>query len=195
VPQRRRDSGSGRAIGRPMRSSSAPHLDQVSFTPASLHIGTPASFSSTAVAQHNRLCLEDPGQSTANGTQYPQNHCGSGQEQIFDFHPVARTTDTYTVVNHYSGKCLDVSALSTADGAAVQQWKCLNGANQRSTLRAVTALGNSHDYQLVAVHSGKRVDVSPISTAPGALVHQWRCDAGSTLTTKKNQIWRLSGKD
>ena len=49
-------------------------------------------------------------------------------------------------------------------------------------------------YELVAVHSGKCVDVSTISTAPGALVHQWTCDTGSTLTTKKNQIWRLSGK-
>ncbi|MDQ0760965.1 RICIN domain-containing protein [Streptomyces canus] len=187
-------SGGGSDIGQPMRSSSAPHLDQVSFAPASLHIGASTGFSSTAVAQHSSLCLEDPAQSTANGTQYQQNTCGTGQEQIFDFHPVTGTTDTYTVVNHSSGKCLDVSGLSTADGAAVQQWTCLNGTNQRFTLRAVTALGNSHDYQLVAVHSGKCVDVSTVSTAPGALVHQWTCDTGSTLTTKKNQIWRLLGK-
>ncbi|MDQ0595699.1 hypothetical protein QF037_000044 [Streptomyces canus] len=188
-------SGGGSDIGQPLRSSSAPHLDQVSFAPASLHIGASTGFSSTAVAQHSGLCLEDPGQSTANGTQYQQNTCGSGQEQIFDFHPVTGTTDTYTLVNHSSGKCLDVSALSTADGAAVQQWTCLNGVNQRFALRAVTALGNSHDYQLVAVHSGKCVDVSTISTAPGALVHQWTCDPASALTTKKNQIWRLTGKD
>ncbi|MGY1495310.1 RICIN domain-containing protein [Streptomyces sp. QTS52] len=53
---------------------------------------------------------------------------------------------------------------------------------------------HSHDYQLVAVNSGKCVDVSEISTAAGALVHQWTCDAASALTTKKNQIWRLLGK-
>ncbi|MCX5247692.1 RICIN domain-containing protein [Streptomyces sp. NBC_00201] len=188
-------SGGGSDIGQPMRSSSAPHLDQVSFAPASLHIGSSSGFSSTAVAQHSGLCLEDPGQSTANGTQYQQNTCGTGQEQRFDFHPVTGTTDTYTLVNHSSGKCLDVSALSTADGAAVQQWTCTGGTNQQYKLRAVTALGNSHDYQLVAVHSGKCVDVSTISTAPGALVHQWTCDAVGALTTKKNQIWRLSGKD
>jgi hypothetical protein len=188
-------SGGGTDIGQPMRSSSAPHLDQVSFAPASLHIGASAGFSSTAVAQHSGLCLEDPAKSTANGTQYRQNTCGTGQEQIFDFHPVSGTADTYTVVNHFSGKCLDVNALSTADGAAVQQWTCNGGTNQRFTLRAVTALGNSHDYQLVAVHSGKCVDVSTISTAPGAAVHQWTCDTGNTLTTKKNQIWRLTGKD
>ncbi|WP_406162793.1 RICIN domain-containing protein [Streptomyces sp. NBC_00882] len=188
-------SGGGSDIGQPLRSSSAPHLDQVSFAPTTLHIGAPAGFSSTAVAQHSGLCLEDPGQSTANGTQYQQNTCGTGQEQRFDFHPVTGTTDTYTLVNHSSGKCLDVSAFSTADGAAVQQWTCTGDTNQRYKLRAVTALGNSHDYQLVAVHSGKCVDVSTISTAPGALIHQWTCDAPSALTTKKNQIWRLTGKD
>jgi hypothetical protein len=188
-------SGGGSDIGEPMRSSSAPHLDQVSFAPASLHSGASSGFSSTAVAQHSGLCLENPAKSTANGTQYQQNTCGSGQEQIFDFHRVSGTTDTYTVVNHSSGKCLDVSAVSTANGAAVQQWTCHGGTNQRFKLAAVTALGNSHDYQLVAVHSGKCVDVSTISTAPGALVHQWPCDAASALTTKKNQIWRLTGKD
>jgi hypothetical protein len=51
------------------------------------------------------------------------------------------------------------------------------------------------DYQLVAVNSGKCVNVSDISTAVGALVHQWTCDTGSTLATKRNQIWRLTGKD
>ncbi|MDX3745399.1 RICIN domain-containing protein [Streptomyces sp. AK08-02] len=187
-------SGGGTDIGQPMRSSAAPHLDQVSFAPQSLHIGASTGFSSTAVAQHSSLCLEDPAQSTTDGTQYQQNTCGSGQEQVFDFHPVSGATDTYTVVNHSSGKCLDISALSTVNGAAVQQWTCLGAANQRFTLRPVTALGNSHDYQLVAVNSGKCVDVSTISTAPGALVHQWTCDTGSTLTTKKNQIWRLLGK-
>ncbi|WP_330288020.1 RICIN domain-containing protein [Streptomyces sp. NBC_00576] len=188
-------SGGGSDIGQPMRSSSAPHLDQVSFAPASLHIGASTGFSSTAVAQHSGLCLENPAQSTADGTQYRQNTCGTGQEQRFDFHPVTGAAGTYTVVNHFSGKCLDVANASTADGAIVEQWTCNGGTNQRFNLRTVTALGNSHDYQLVASHSGKCVDVSTISTAPGALVHQWTCDTGSTLNTKKNQIWRLSGKD
>ncbi|MFF7645277.1 RICIN domain-containing protein [Streptomyces canus] len=188
-------SGGGTDVGKPLRSSSAPHLDEVSFAPQSAHIGASTGFSSTAVAQHSSLCLEDPAQSTADGTQYQQNTCGGGQEQIFDFHPVSGATDTYNVVNHSSGKCLDISAYSTSNGAAVQQWTCHGGTNQRFTLRAVTALGNSHDYQLVAVNSGKCVDVSDISTTAGALVHQWTCDTGSTLTTKKNQIWRLAGKD
>lgn len=188
-------SGGGTDVGQPLRSSSAPHFDEISFAPQSLHIGASTGFSSTAVAQHSSLCLEDPSQSTADGTQYQQNTCGSGQEQRFDFHPVSGATDTYTVVNHSSGKCLDISAYSKSNGAAAQQWTCHGGTNQRFKLSAVTALGNSHDYQLVNVNSNRCVDVSDISTTAGALVHQWACDSASALTTKKNQIWRLAGKD
>ncbi|MEV8100690.1 RICIN domain-containing protein [Kitasatospora sp. NPDC085879] len=81
-----------------------------------------------------------------------------------------------------------------ADGAAVIQWTCSGGTNQMFTLKPATALGNGKDHQLVAVHSGKCVDVSGVSTAPGALVHQWTCDLASALAPKKNQIWRLPGK-
>nr|WP_240508258.1 RICIN domain-containing protein [Streptomyces ossamyceticus] len=113
---------------------------------------------------------------------------------MFDFKPVAGKADTYTVVNQHSGKCLDVNGASTTDGAAVIQYTCNGAANQQFQLRPVTALGNADDYQLVAVHSGKCVDVSQISTAAGAKIHQWPCDAASALSTKKNQIWRLLGK-
>lgn len=44
------------------------------------------------------------------------------------------------------------------------------------------------------MHSGKCVDVSEISTAPGAKIHQWTCDPASALNNKRNQIWRLLGK-
>ena len=60
-------------------------------------------------------------------------------------------------------------------------------------LRARTIEGRLTRKHLVQ-NAAKCVDVSTISTAPGALVHQWTCDTGSTLTTKKNQIWRLTGK-
>jgi len=49
------------------------------------------------------------------------------------------------------------------------------------------------DYQLVARHSGKCVDVSGISTAARALIHQWTCNPagqGSPL----NQTWRVMGR-
>ncbi|MEV1084594.1 RICIN domain-containing protein [Streptomyces sp. NPDC050211] len=150
--------------------------------------------STVAVVQHSGQCLDDTNLSTANGTQYQQYHCEGGYQQMFDFKPVAGRENTYTVVNQHSGKCLDVSGRSTANGAAVIQYTCNGATNQMFTLNAVTALGNSKDYQLSAVHSGKCVDVSEISTAPNAKIHQWTCDPASALNNKKNQIWRLLGK-
>ncbi|WP_405848667.1 RICIN domain-containing protein [Streptomyces sp. NBC_01518] len=152
------------------------------------------TISTVAVSENSGQCLDDTNISTADGTQYQQYYCEGGYQQMLDFKPVSGKTNTYTVVNELSGKCLDVSGASTADGAAVQQWTCNGGTNQQFTLNPVTALGNSQDYQLVAVHSGKCVDVSGVSTTAGAQIHQWTCDAASSLSTKKNQIWRLLGK-
>jgi hypothetical protein len=152
------------------------------------------AFQSTAVAQHSRLCLTNPNRSTADGTQQQQLACGTGDEQRWNFSPVAGVAGTYTVVNQQSGKCLDVNGVSTADGAAVIQWACNSGVNQQFTLRKVTYAGNDpDDYQLVARHSGKCVDVSTISTAPGAAIHQWTCNP-TTQGTPLNQTWRLPGR-
>ncbi|MEU9448647.1 RICIN domain-containing protein [Streptomyces sp. NPDC048277] len=150
--------------------------------------------STVAVSENSGQCLDDTGLSTADGTQYQQYYCEGGYQQMLDLKPVSGKTNTYTVVDELSGKCLDVSGSSTADGAAVIQYTCNGGTNQQFTLNPVSALGNSQDYQLVAVHSGKCVDVSGVSTTARAQVHQWTCDAASALSTKKNQIWRLAGK-
>lgn len=122
------------------------------------------TISTVAVVQHSNQCLDDTNLSTSNGTQYQQFHCEGGYQQMFDFKPVAGRANTYAVVNQHSGKCLDVSGRSTANGAAVIQYTCNGATNQMFTLNPVTALGNSKDYQLTAVHSGKCVDVSEIST-------------------------------
>jgi hypothetical protein len=155
---------------------------------------TSATISTVAVSENSGQCLDDTNLSTANGTQYQQYYCEGGYQQMLDLTPVAGQPNAYTVVNELSGKCLDVSGASTADGAAVIQYTCNGQTNQMFALRPVSALGNGQDYQLVAVHSGKCVDVSSVSTTAGALVHQWTCDAAGTLSSKKNQIWRLQGK-
>ncbi|NUQ99879.1 MAG: beta-xylosidase [Streptomyces sp.] len=152
------------------------------------------TISTVALSENSFQCLDDTNLSTANGTQYQQYYCEGGDQQMLDFKPVAGRANTYTVVNEHSGKCLDVASGSTADGAAVIQYTCNGAANQMFTLDPVTALGNSQDYQLVAVHSGKCVDVSDVSKTAGAKIHQWTCDPASALSTKKNQIWRLMGK-
>lgn len=151
-------------------------------------------FQSVAVAQHSQLCLDNTNLGTGDGNRQQQFHCEGGDQQLWNFRPVAGVANTYTVVNQQSGKCLDVSAVSSADGAAVQQWTCNGQQNQQFALRKVTYSGNdAHDYQLVARHSGKCVDVSTVSTAPGALIHQWTCNPAGQASPL-NQTWRLLGR-
>jgi hypothetical protein len=153
-----------------------------------------ASFQSVAVAQHSQQCLDNTNMGTADGNPQQQFSCEGGDQQLWNFRPVAGVANTFTVVNQQTGKCLDVSGVSTADGATIHQWSCHGGTNQQFTLRRVTYAGNDpHDHQLVARHSGKCVDVSGVSTAVRARVHQWTCipaSQGSPL----NQTWRLWGR-
>jgi hypothetical protein len=153
-----------------------------------------SGFQSVGVAQHSQQCLDNTGLSTADGNQQQQFPCEGGDQQLWNFRPVSGFADTFTVVNQQTGKCLDVNGASTSDGATVVQRTCEGGANQQFTLRRVTYSGNdSHDYQLVAQHSGKCVDVNGVATTARAPVIQWTCkpvNQGSPL----NQTWRLLGR-
>lgn len=153
------------------------------------------SFTTAAVARHSGQCLDDTNLSLANGTQQQQYPCEGGTQQAWKFVPVTGVADTFTVVNQLSGKCLDVNGARLDNGAPVVQWTCIAGAqNQQFMTRKVTYSGNgSKDYQLVARHSGKCIDVSGISNVAGAAIHQWTCnpvDQGSPL----NQTWTLPGR-
>ena len=78
---------------------------------------------------------------------------------------------TWTLTALHSGKLMDVSGVSTADGAQINQWAATGGNNQK--WQAVDA-GNGAVY-LKAVHSGKCVEVIGGSTAAGAFLQQATC--------------------
>jgi hypothetical protein len=152
---------------------------------------TASGFQTVAAAQHSQQCLDNTNLSDADGNPQQQFPCEGGDQQLWNFTPVSGAAGTYTVVNQQSGKCLDVSGASTADGAAVAQNTCSAATSQQFTLRKVTYSGNDpHDYQLVARHSGKCVDVNGISTAAGARIIQWTCKSAAQ-GTELNQTWRL----
>lgn len=75
----------------------------------------------------------------------------------------------YRFVNAHSGKVLDVSNVSTGDGANVYQWNWGGGDNQVWQLDRVA----DGQYRFVAQHSGKVLDVSDRSPDNGANIHQW----------------------
>jgi hypothetical protein len=171
-----------------------PHTNADDTFTITLQSPSDSGFQSVAVAQHSQQCLDNTNLSTADGNQQQQFSCEGGDQQLWNFRPVAGVADTYTVLNQQTGKCLSVNDSSTADGAAVVQSTCDGGLNQQFTARKVTYSGNdAHDYQLLARHSGKCVDVSTVSTAARAPIHQWTCNPagqGNPL----NQTWRLWGR-
>nr|AHE14830.1 alpha-L-arabinofuranosidase axhA-2 [uncultured bacterium] len=100
----------------------------------------------------------------------------------------AATVDTsawYVLVNRNSGKALDVSNTSTADGAVIHQWSRHDGANQQ--WQFVDSGGGY--YRLKSKNSGKVLDVDNWSAADGGKVQQW-ADLNGT-----NQQFSLADSD
>ncbi|HEV8556075.1 MAG TPA: non-reducing end alpha-L-arabinofuranosidase family hydrolase [Actinophytocola sp.] len=88
----------------------------------------------------------------------------------------------YVLVNRNSGKAMDVSGVSTSDGAAIQQWARHDGSNQQ--FQFVDSGGGF--FRLKARHSSKVLDVPSSSTAEGAALQQWTDHNGT------NQQFRLA---
>jgi Ricin-type beta-trefoil lectin domain-like/Phosphatidylinositol-specific phospholipase C, X domain len=88
---------------------------------------------------------------------------------------------TYQVVNVNSGKVLDVSGASLADGANILQWTYYGQANQQWIF---TGLGGG-SYKIAAVHSGKVLNIDGWSTANGTYVDQW------VYVGQGNQVWQV----
>ncbi len=87
----------------------------------------------------------------------------------------------FEITNKLSGKALDVIGASTQNGARIQQYDFLNGANQQWRLVPV----DSQYYQIVNVNSGKVLDDSGFSTTLGTLIQQYDNLGGD------NQKWQL----
>jgi len=76
---------------------------------------------------------------------------------------------TYTIVNAYSGKCVDVNAASKSSGAVVQQYAC-NGTGAQSF--QVIDEGSGW-FKLLNTNSGLAVDVIGASVANGTHIQQY----------------------
>jgi hypothetical protein len=90
-----------------------------------------------------------------------------------------------TIRAKHSGKVLDVSDVSTANGARIQQWESGGGTNQQWVLRWLGGYGRDAYYKIESKHSGKVLDVVGKSTANGAEIQQYDWLDGI------NQIWRF----
>jgi hypothetical protein len=87
------------------------------------------------------------------------------------------------VISKNSGKCLDVSGISVSAGAALQQWTCWGGDNQKFLLAPVQG-----GYEITVKNSGLQLDVSggAGSVQDGAGIIQWPYWGGS------NEVWQVA---
>lgn len=121
--------------------------------------------------------LADPGQfSTDDGPNYLSDHMGLDADMT-----VRPTEPVYRIESAHSGKVLDVSGVSTDDGATIHQWGWWDGPNQYWRIQE---LGDG-THRIQSVNSGKAIDVSGASGDDGADVHQWGWHGGD------NQRWYL----
>jgi hypothetical protein len=88
---------------------------------------------------------------------------------------------TYLIKAKQSGRCVDVSGGSSADGANVIQWTCHSGNNQRWALHQMS----DGYYQIKSKLSGKCLEVAGSSTVNGANVQQMTCRGSN------NQRWKF----
>lgn len=114
---------------------------------------------------------------------------------------------TYTLVAEHSGKLLDISGVSTAAGALLQQWTATGGQNQQFDF---LDSGDGY-YRVRARHSGLVLQVASsasgadISQQPdsGAATQQWRVvDQGGGVVSLVNRssglamdVWGASTAD
>ncbi|GHE25229.1 hypothetical protein GCM10018781_76370 [Kitasatospora indigofera] len=93
----------------------------------------------------------------------------------------------FTIRSAATGKCLEVADWSTARGAAIRQWDCHGGANQKWTYVPVN--GRTWDVQIRNVNSGMCIDIPYASNANGVGLMQYPCKTGVTSTADQNQFF------
>ena len=144
-------------------------------------VSLPASWVQV-ISKNSGKCLDVSGGPLATdpGTPLVQWSCWGGSNQAFLFTPV---DGGFQITAQHSGLQLDVRGGPAAiqDGIHVIQWPYWGGSNE---IWQVQPVADGY-YKIVALNSGKCLDVSDISLSDGAPVQQWSCWGGD------NQSWRL----
>jgi hypothetical protein len=84
----------------------------------------------------------------------------------------------YKILNTNSGKAIDVTSASTADGANVQQWTD-NGTEAQRFSIVVTDSSDPTAFSIMNENSSKCLDDQDWSTADRGNIQQWSCSGGT----------------
>ncbi|MFG2646077.1 RICIN domain-containing protein [Streptomyces sp. NPDC048370] len=96
--------------------------------------------------------------------------------------PVQAATPTFiylgtvTIQAKHSEKCLEVADWSKDNGAAVRQWTCTGGDNQKWYRWGVSDDVDANYY--INVNSGRCLEIGGWATGNGATANQWGCHYG-----------------
>ncbi len=139
------------------------------------------------VSRSSNKCLSLSENNPRSGTGIIQWDCSPapnpGDGQVFTLVPMEAEGQWFEIKINSTGKCLDVTGGSTADGAWLQEWECL-GVGQTNQQWHVTPIAGQPPYEaFMSRHAGKCMDVTGNSGANGARIQQWSCHWGG------NQQW------
>ncbi|GAA1162908.1 hypothetical protein F4556_000442 [Kitasatospora gansuensis] len=144
--------------------------------PASLVSSAPAEAAvptgwTTLVNRNSGRCVDAAAAASANGTAVQQYSCNGTNAQQWQLQP---TDSGYVRIANLNDatKVIDVTDVSTTDGAKLQLWAYGGGANQQ-WLPVEEAGGG---YHLVNRNSGKCLDVPAASTTDGVVLQQYACN-------------------
>ncbi len=132
------------------------------------------------VSQNSGKCADIEYVSTSPGARVHQWTCVNGENQKFQFTPVS---GGYEISVKNSGLALTVNGGASAlqNGAYLVQDTFSGQTNQVFNLQPMA----DGTFEIVALHSGKCMDVEGVSKSNGAYIHQWTCLSAS------NQKWSL----
>jgi cytochrome c peroxidase len=128
-------------------------------------------------SNHNNLCVNIGGGSTASGARAIQWPCGSGGNEQFSI--VNLDGDLQFQLKH-SGLCL-AQADSTSTGGPVVQVACSTGTTTRWILSGATLRNRG---------SGACLDVPNLSTQQGIELITWTCNSGINQAWTRDSAWQ-----
>jgi hypothetical protein len=187
LPEVEEKAAASRPDGGPAVGMHGSTFDHLGFTTLTHYRGPIPTKVPTGVylltARHSGKALTARDNGTANSTVVEQRTIAdpsydNSQQWVVEDIGAGR----YRVRGAFSGRAVDINGASTANGAKVQLWDDVGGANQRFTLTPT----DSGCFGMTPVHSGKNVAIGGSSTADGAAAIQWQDTGGH------EQQWKLS---
>ncbi|MEU4745127.1 ThuA domain-containing protein [Actinosynnema sp. NPDC023658] len=136
----------------------------------------------------NDFTNADPARSLTSGHIAVQNH-GAGDDVAFRnirVKELGGTTPTRTgPITSATGKCVDVSGASSADGTKIQLWTCTNGSNQQWTVSGTT-LRSLNKCMSVAGGSTANGAQVQLATCNGSGSQNWAAGANGSLVNSQS---------